>query len=238
VIAAALRGPAPLGSRKGLFRSAARCCARIGLRAQKPRRESGQGLVEFALVMPVFMLLLLIMFEFGFAYNHNMTLELATREGARTGGALANGGATSCSGGNDPNKIDAQIVAGVQRILKSPGSDVQMSDVQSVRIYKADSSGNQIGSYVDVWSYTGSGSGPDVIPGNGTEHIDFTQQSVGWPVCSRNNGTDPDALGVEVRYQYHLKTPLASLVGFLNGNQGSTIQMNDRSIFNLDPTTS
>jgi hypothetical protein len=201
-------------------------------------RELGQGLVEFALVVPVFMLLLLIMFEFGFAFNHNMTLELATREGARTGGALANGGATSCSAGNDPNKIDAQIVAGVQRILKSPGSDIQMSDVQSVRIYKADASGNQIGSYVDVWTYTGSGSGPDVIPGNGVEHIDFTQQSVGWPVCSRNNGLNPDALGVEVRYQYHLKTPLASLVGFLNGNQSTTIQMNDHTVFNLDPTPS
>jgi Flp pilus assembly protein TadG len=195
-------------------------------------------LVEFALVLPVFLLLLLVMFEFGFAYNHSLTVGLATREGARTGAALANGGATSCSGGNDPNKIDAQIVAGVQRILKSPGSDVEMSDVQSVRIYKADSSGNQIGSYVDVWAYTGSGSGPDVIPGNGTERIDFTQSSTGWPVCSRDNGSNPDALGVQVRYRYRLKTPLASLVGFLQGNQTTTIQMNDQTVMNLDPTTS
>lgn len=200
------------------------------------RKQSGQGLTEFALVLPIFMLLLLIMFEFGFAYNHNLTLGLATREGARTGATLANG-STDCSGGNDPNKVDAQIVAGVQRILKSPGSDVTMSDVQSVRIYKADSSGNQIGSYVDVWSYTGSGTGPDVIPGNGTEHIDFTQTSTGWPVCSRDNGSNPDALGVEVRYQYQLKTPLASLVGFLRGSQGTSIQMNDRTVMVLDPTT-
>ena len=218
----------------------------LGIRARKQqrkrsaalrRKELGQGLVEFALVLPVFLLLLLIMFEFGFAYNHNLTVGLASRDGARTGASLANGGAISCSGGNDPNKVDAQIVAGVQRILKSPGSDVQMSDVQSVRIYKADSSGNQIGSYVDVWAYTGSGSGPDVIPGNGTEHIDFTQSSTGWPVCSRDNGGNPDALGVEVRYQYRLKTPLARLVGFLNGSQGSTIQMNDHTVMVLNPTT-
>src|SRR5262249_21158776 len=153
----------PLGSKRGL-------------RPHLPRRDSGQGLVEFALVLPVFMLMLLIMFEFGFAYNHNMTLGLASREGARTGAALANGGATSCAAGNDPNKVDAQIVAGIQRILKSPGSDIVMSDIGQVRIFKADSSGNQIGSNVDIWTYTGSGTGPDIIPGNGAEHIDFTQQ--------------------------------------------------------------
>lgn len=223
----------------GFLRSARRCWASIArLRPEAPGHDSGQGIVEFALVLPVFLLLLLGMFEFGFAYNHNLTVGLATREGARTGGALANSGLSTCSGGNDPNKVDAQIVAGVQRILKSPGSDVQMSDIQSIRIYKADGSGNQIGSYVDVWSYTGSGSGPDVIPGNGVEHIDFTQQSVGWPVCSRNNGLNPDALGVEVRYQYRLKTPLQSLLSFLNGNQASTIQMNDHTVMNLDPTPS
>ena len=43
------------------------------------------------------MLLLLIMLEIGFAFNHKLTVGYATREGARTGAALANGGATSCA---------------------------------------------------------------------------------------------------------------------------------------------
>jgi TadE-like protein len=201
------------------------------------RGERGQGLVEFALVLPIFMFLLLIMLEFGLAYNRSMTLGLATREGARTGAALANGGDSNCTHGNDPNKVDAQIVAGLQRILKSPGADIDMSQISQVLIFKANSTGAQIGSYVDVWNYTGPGTGPDVIPGNGTEHIDFTQGSIGWPVCTRNNGANPDSLGVQIQYTYHLQTGLGSLVAFLHGNQPATIAMNDQTVMVLNPTS-
>ena len=39
------------------------------------------------------MLILFGMLEFGFVFSHNLTLQYATREGARTGALLANGGA-------------------------------------------------------------------------------------------------------------------------------------------------
>ena len=42
-------------------------------------------MVEFAVIVPVFLLLLMGMLEFGFVFTHNMTLEYATREGARAG---------------------------------------------------------------------------------------------------------------------------------------------------------
>ena len=47
--------------------------------------ESGQSLVEFAMIVTVVMLLLLGMLEFGFVFDHHLTLEYATREGARVG---------------------------------------------------------------------------------------------------------------------------------------------------------
>jgi len=50
------------------------------------RRERGQELVEFALILPLLLLLIVGIFEFGyivFAYN---TLSNAVREGARLGG--------------------------------------------------------------------------------------------------------------------------------------------------------
>ncbi len=50
-----------------------------------PSRSRGQSLVEFAVSVPVFVMLLFGMLEFGFAFSHNLTLEYATREGARTG---------------------------------------------------------------------------------------------------------------------------------------------------------
>lgn len=201
------------------------------------RGESGQGLVEFTLVLPIFLLLVMVMFEFGFAYNHNLTLGLASREGARTGAALANGGVVDCSGGNDPAQVDANIIAGLQRILKSPGSDVVMTDISSVRIFKADANGAQIGTNVNVWAYAGAGAGPDVDPGAGVERIDFSQSSVAWPACSRLNGGNPDSIGVQIRYTYRLETPLAGIVSFLRGNQPTTIAMNDQTVMVLNPTS-
>ena len=49
----------------------------------QPHRSRGQGLVEFALVLPIFVLILVALFDLGravFAYN---TLTNAAREGAR-----------------------------------------------------------------------------------------------------------------------------------------------------------
>ena len=52
-------------------------------RLRRPGRSTGQGLVEFALVLPIFILLVVSLFDLGravFAYN---TLTNAAREGAR-----------------------------------------------------------------------------------------------------------------------------------------------------------
>jgi Flp pilus assembly protein TadG len=50
-----------------------------------PRRscEAGQSLVEFALVLPVLLLILLGIIQFGAVFNSLITLNAAAREGAR-----------------------------------------------------------------------------------------------------------------------------------------------------------
>jgi hypothetical protein len=201
------------------------------------RGERGQGLVEFALILPIFMFLLLIMLEFGLAFGHTLSIGTATREGARTGAALANGGATSCSGGQDPNFIDEQIISGTQKILKSPGSDVALADISEIRIYKADAAGAQIGSYVNIWTYT-PGTGPDADHDPvGVDRLDFSPPgSQSWPVCSRLNGASPDSVGVQIRYTYRLQTALSGFVNtVMRGSQGATIQMNDQTVMVLNP---
>src|SRR5207248_10905102 len=50
--------------------------------------ESGAALVEFALLLPVFMALVLGMFSGGVVYNQKMDLTHATREGARYGATV------------------------------------------------------------------------------------------------------------------------------------------------------
>lgn len=214
-------------------------------RSRPPRRTrsgtpgEGQGgfaLVEFSLILPVFLLLLLIMFEFGLAFSHRLTLGYASREAARTGSALATGGTTGCAGGADPAGVDQQLMAALQRVVKSPGSDVRMNDIQQVRIFKANANGGQMGGLVNVWSYA-PGSGPDVDPGPGVDRLDFVQSSAAWPACSRVNNINPDSIGVRIVYRYQLTTPLAGLVGLMGGSQRAEFQLDDQTVMALNPTS-
>jgi len=196
--------------------------------------QAGQALVEFAIVIPLFLLLLSGMLELGFAFSDRLTMGNATREGARIGAALATGSSIPCSG--DPAGVDLTIIASVQNILRSGGSDVDLSHVNKISIFKASSTGAQLGSYVNVWRYT-PGAGPDADPGAGTEVLDFSPSSTGWSACSRDNGAvSPDSIGVSVDYQYHLQTPLAALTGLFGGTQAATINIVDTTVMALNPT--
>jgi hypothetical protein len=199
----------------------------------RSRREAGQGVVEFAYLVPLFLLLLMSLLEFGIAFNHALTLSYATREGARTGAALVNGGGPlGCAAGKSPNAatVDPQIVAAVQRVLRSTGSPLKLSDIGQIRIYKSNSSGNEAGP-VNVWTYT-PGSGP-LVDG---ARLDFSQASASWQACSRLNTDPPESVGISLTYTYRLFTPLGNVMGFFGGGHAPTIGMTDRTIMNLNPT--
>ncbi|MEP7378425.1 MAG: TadE family protein [Chloroflexota bacterium] len=198
--------------------------------------ERGQSLAEFALILPVFALCLLGMLELGLGFNHYMTVEYATREGARTGAALGDGGSKNCIGGVDANMIDGQIIAAVQRILKSPGSPIAMGNVTDIRIYKADSAGRQVGANVNVWTYT-PGAGPDIDPGLGIDRLDFSQQSAAWTACSRNTGPSADSIGVRIHYRYAFQTPLGAISSMFSNAPQTLLNIDDATVMALAPQT-
>lgn len=61
------------------------------------KNESGQSLVEFALVLPVLALLILGIVDFGMAFHGVVTVNTAAREGARQGVVLENNEGTTNS---------------------------------------------------------------------------------------------------------------------------------------------
>jgi len=201
----------------------------------RDRHQRGQSLVEFALIVPVLTLILFGTLEFGLAFNHHLTIEYATREGARTGSALGNGGSSNCAGGTDLYLIDAQTVAAVQRILKSPGSPVNLADVSEIRLYRADSAGNQIGTSANVWHYT-PGAGPDIDVSAGVEKLDFSAVSTGWSVCSRIDGPNPDSIGVSISYTYRFSTPLGAIMQMVGGSNLTTLAITDKTVMALNPS--
>ena len=137
------------------------------------------------------------MLEFGFVFTHNLTLEYATREGARTGAALADGGgnAAVCA------TIDDQIIAAVERVLTSPGSPIDETHVTSIKIWRNDP---PFGAPTPtpstrVWSATlqPNGTWPATAPTvDGARSTSSARgRRPGLP-CTRNNGANPNSIGV------------------------------------------
>ncbi len=192
----------------------------------------GQSLVEYAMTVPVFLIILLGILEFGFAFSHHMTMEYSTREGARTAAALNNGtDQISCNGLNDDN-VDNQVIAAVQRVLTAAGSQVSLADVQSIHIYKASSTGKEpsIGS-VNIWV---PGASPSTVGG---QQLLFNRTQHAWDACGRDNKSsgvsDPvDSVGVSMTYTYHFVTPLSSLLGLVGAGQ---LTMSDHTVMALNP---
>jgi len=198
----------------------------IRLRRRHERTERGQGLVEFAMLVPAFMLLLLGLLEFGFVFDHTMTVSYATREGARSGAAFAQGNATTIPCAD----IDKNIVAAVQRVLKAPGSLVNVSNIANITIYRAEADGTPTANRSNVWTYS-AGGGPAVDGAN----LDFVQGAVQWGACSRVNGANPESLGVAITYNYRFVTPLSAALGFFGPPGGAGLTIRDRTVMALNP---
>lgn len=201
--------------------------SKAGRRARPDDSSRGQGLVEFAVIVPVFLVLLLSMLDFGMAYNNHLTLEYATREGARTGSALAAGNSTlPCA------QVDDYVMAAVQRVLKAPGSAVALANIGTVHIYKADDFGGETSGSVNVWTYA-PGGGPTV---DGMR-LDFVKGSTGWNACGRSNAVPgADSIGVSINYAYHFITPLPAALSLVGGGGPATLAMSDRTVMSLNPT--
>jgi len=205
------------------------------------RRQGGQGLVEFAMLVPVFLLILLGMLEFGFAFNHHMTLEYATREGARAGAAMVDGSQidTTCGGTTiTAANVDPLIIAAVQRVLKSPGSMVDIAQITNVQIYKVSNNGLVIGP-VNVWNYRVPNSGnPEVPCLSPTERLDFYESTHGWNTTAtdRSNGPTPVSIGVSIAYTYQFRSALGGILRFFGGSGASSLQITDKTVMALQPT--
>lgn len=176
-----------------------------------PCAESrGQAIVEFALILPVFLILLVGMLEFGIVFDHRNAMAYAVREGARVGASLGNGG-------SQPSTVDPAILAAVQRGLTDP---ILIENITSIEIYKADASGQPISGKINTYDREGTPIG-----------------TAGWPATSRVPGLNGDSIGIRVVYDFRPQTPLGTLLGlFVSSNPPyTTIQMTDRTVMKLEP---
>ena len=108
-------------------------------------------MVEFALVLPLLLLLFVGIAEFGFVFKQKLLIDNAVQTATRTGSALGtNVGA------------DMAVLDSIQQGF-SGLPDGGKFLVMKVTIFKADSSGNQDGSLINTYVFT-EGGGCDWTP--------------------------------------------------------------------------
>jgi hypothetical protein len=170
--------------RNGLGRS-------IGRRGRS--QEGGQGLVEFALALPIFILLLMSMIEYGFLYNNILTVQFAARQGVS---------AAAEAGANDG--ADCTILKAIETALTVP---IDKTRITFVDIFQSDSNGDPVPGKVNHYTRTG------VLDCPGSVDQPYTLVGAeGYPQTQRREtiAAGLDIVGVQIGYVYNGITPIGS----------------------------
>jgi hypothetical protein len=177
----------------------------LGILRRRAARD-GQTLVEFALILPLFILLLTAVVEFSLALNAVLAINFASRDASLV----------AAEAGNESD-ADCLILATVEERIAAPADHAL---VTQVRIYRSDKAGNPQQSSL----YTRGGSTTCTEPGGATMSVPYTRVNgaMSYPPPSRCNilagcadlgRTQIDQIGVEITYSYRSHTPIGNLLG-------------------------
>ncbi|MDQ6794775.1 MAG: pilus assembly protein [Chloroflexota bacterium] len=172
-------------------------------------RDEGQSLVEFALAVPVFVLLLMGLLEFGFLYNNILTVQFASRQGVSAAAQV---------GGEDG--ADCAILKAVEAALSVP---IDKTRVTAVEVFQSDANGDPMSGRINRYARSGTLD----CPGTATEPYTLVG-SEGYPQTERHDALSEglDIIGVRIEYLYVGITPLGS---------GRTWRVSDGATLRVEP---
>jgi len=172
---------------------------------QRRRGDQGQTLVEFALALPVFVVLFMGIIEFSLAFNAVLDVNFASRNAALLAAEAGNSAGGDCV------------------ILTAVDGDIAPATtataIKSVDIYWADGDGDLISGKVN--HYVRGGTTTCNYADGSTLVVPYTLATAGYPEsirCSVLNGCGTghpglDNVGVTITYQYRWKTPMSAFIG-------------------------
>jgi Flp pilus assembly protein TadG len=195
-------------------------------------RGRGQTLVEFALVIPLFLILLMGVIEFAFMFNATLAINFASRNASLIGAE---------SGSN--TLADCAILAKIEQDIGAPLDKV---NIQSVTVYKADRAGKQMSPAVEnVYTRTGTmtctGYTPSSVPyanppSPNTYPMGEAPTGGRCDVLAGCSPTIPmDSIGVKIVYRYFFHTPLRNLVSFLPGAGLGYVDFSWSNVMRMEP---
>jgi hypothetical protein len=207
---------------------------------KRRRSERGQSVVEFALLVPLLMVMVMGMIEMGFAISHNTAIVTATRQGSRVASQMVNGSPihkcsdATAAGIAGAATVDPLIIGAVEGALVSPGSPTSLAQVQSIEIFLATDTGGVSGGNINTW-IPAPGAGP-ILPGSpapGTK-LDFKPSNSPWNATTRCGAATAQNIGVRITYTYNFITPLGNLVASFSS---AKITMTDQTVMAMEPPT-
>jgi Flp pilus assembly protein TadG len=194
------------------------------------RRERGQALVEFALIMPMMMILLMGVIEFSLAFNAEIGLNRASMDAVLIASATGNAGGSDCV-----------ILQAVERDVTAPNDTAKINEVA---IQWVSNTGNNLKAES---LYTRGGS-TSCDYGGVTITVPYTASTSGYPVSARCNvvaGCPPtgglnhstvDTIAVRVKYTYTYQTPLGELLKMISPTATpSNWTFSKRNVSRLEP---
>lgn len=187
-----------------------------GTPVRRRRRQDGQTLVEFALVIPMFLTMLISFVEFAFTFNAVLATDFSSRDAALAGAEAGNVAGADCV-----------ILETVENDMHAPTDSDQ---IQVVEIYRTTSSGT-VG---EATVYKRTGANDCRFPDGTLKSMPYTQTQNDYDELSRCNilagCSDPDRpidhIGVKVTYRYVWKTPIGQAISsFLDVFRSNSMRM-------------
>jgi TadE-like protein len=174
------------------------------------RRRRGQGLVEFALVLPFLLVLTLGIVDVGVLIADRSNVLYSTREAARV--ATAN----ACF--YDDSTVLQRIASGLR--YKA------VADINYIYVYKSPDVGGDVGTYYQKYQII-------TATVNG---FSYTTVVNGWPYTVRHNNPDylasskpGDWLGVKVTYTHHPITLIGQALW------GASVSGSEKTVMRIEP---
>lgn len=191
----------------------------------RSRRSRGQSLVEFALVIPIFITLVVAIAEFAFLFATFLSASFTSRDAVQVAAEM---GGNPCS--------DHVILQRIEGDITGPADKTKITGVD---IFWSDSAGNVKAGAVNTWVRGGSSS--CTLPSTTVITVPYHQTSNSYPLADRCNvisaadcasgHTTIDTIGVKITYQYTWITPLPGLIG----GSGTGMQIVQSNMMRLEP---
>jgi Flp pilus assembly protein TadG len=175
-------------------------------------RDRGASLVEVGIILPLLILLAIGLSEIGFLVVDYLTVTNAAREGARTGAAAAD---------FDEGGVDADDL--ILEAVEEAACNLRFGSLESVRIFKADASGQPSPGAVNEYAPSGG------LACDSPSTAITCATTCPWTAASRDRVPPGlDVLGVEVTFSHQSVTGLFPF---------PTVDWTETAVMQIEPDT-